>query len=157
MKILRVTMDREGNTVSRTETFGFREKMLVRATIKGYMKAVKALLVLGANPSAFENAPVRAAVYYNRPEILRVLLKDRRINLDRIAEYAMSWGIRKGYNDIIDIVLNIKGVDPVMEGKPIKYALAWGKKDVVSKLLKDERFLDALMNEDEELHRRMTI
>jgi hypothetical protein len=29
--------------------------------------------------------------------------------------------------------------------------------DIVNKLVKDDRFVDALMNEDEELHRRMTI
>lgn len=156
MNILRVTMNSEGNTVSRTEKFGFREEMLVRATIKGYMKVVKALLVLGANPSLFEDAPARAAVYYNHPEILKVLLEDSRINLDRITEYAISWGIRNGYDSILDIALNIKGVDPVLENKPIKYALAWGKTDIVNKLLKDERFIDGLM-EDKNFNRRMTV
>lgn len=156
MNIIRVIMDREGNIVSRTEKFGFREKMLVRATKEGYLKVVRGLLALGTNPSIFEDAPARAAVYYNRPEILKILLKDRRINLDRITQYAMKWGIQKGYNDIIDIALNNKEVDPVMENNPIKYALAWGKKDVVNKLLKDERFIDGLM-EDSRSNRRMTV
>lgn len=161
MNILRITMDRNGNMVSQTEakdTYkqGFRDKMLVRATIKGYMKTVKVLLALGANPSVSKDAPARVAVYYNRPEILKILLKDSRINLDRFTEYAMILGIQKGYNDVIDIALNIKGADPVLENNPIKYALALGKKDVVNKLLKDERFIDGLM-EDEKFNRRMMV
>jgi hypothetical protein len=135
----------------------YRDKLLMRAVVGDKIMIVKMLIFLGANPSIDSDAPVRASVIFNHPEIFKFLLRDDRINKDNITKYAMSYGIKKGYDEILNIMLDNKEIDPTANNRPIKYALARGKMTIVNKLIKDERFVDALMNEDEELHQRMTI
>jgi hypothetical protein len=135
----------------------YRDKLLVRAVVAGKIVITKMLIFLGADPSIDKDTPVRASVIFNHPEIFKFLLRDDRINKDNITKYAMSYGIKKGYDEILNIMLDNKEIDPTANNRPIKYALARGKMDIVNKLVKDDRFVDALMNEDEELHRRMTI
>jgi hypothetical protein len=125
-----------------------KNKKLHAAIANNDINSVKFLLQY-ANVNAgikFEkNYPIEHAVAKCRTDIIRLLLKDSRVDPSVQSNYALTHSASSGYTNIVELLLKDKRVDPSDDHDwAIRYASINGHWDIVKLLLKDERINPAV-------------
>ncbi len=119
---------------------------LLTAIEYGHVEAVKLFLEDGhADPTAHYSTSVNIAMSYNKSgEIMGLLLKDGRVDVNNKRPPVIEWASIKGYPEITKLLLDYGSgdnrIDPtVNESSPLIIASADGYEEVVVLLLKDGR------------------
>jgi ankyrin repeat protein len=106
----------------------------------GFVDELKIKLDQGWDPSADDNYPIRYASEYGHIEIVKILLKDKRVDPSAEYNFAIGHAARYGHTEVVKLLLNDKRVDPsANDNFAIRYAAYGGHTEIVKMLLADDR------------------
>ena len=106
----------------------------------GMYKCVKILLKQGVDPSFGKNASICYAVFRGHINIIKLLLKDNRVNPSDNDDKALKTAIVFGHIDIVKLLISDKRVDPtVYFHASLKLAIINKRIDIVKLLISDKR------------------
>lgn len=92
---------------------------LGQAVFSGHYKIVMLLLDAGADPSAENNNAIHWAARLGHTEIVRVLLKDKRV--DPTTRDVVEWAARLGHYDTVKVLLEDPRIDPTADESAALY------------------------------------
>jgi ankyrin repeat protein len=119
-----------------------RVEKLFKGAKHGILWLIQEALDEGADPSMGKNYAIRLAAQYGHLEIVKLLLKDKRVNPAAEYNFAIRWASKHNHIEIVKLLLKDKRVNPAAENNR---ALFWAaenqNKDMVKLLLQDKRVL----------------
>ncbi len=124
------------------------EELLKKSINNNYLNGVKIALEKGADPSQGYNYAIRIASLNGHLEIVKLLLKDERINPSDNRNDAINFASENGHTEIIKLLLQDPRVDPSeYSNYAIRLASENGHLEIVKLLLNDSRVRKKLTNE----------
>jgi ankyrin repeat protein len=107
---------------------------------KNYLESVRFVINDGIDPSADNNYAIRKASEHGRLEVVKELLKDKRVDPAANINYAIENASNNGHLEVVKELLKDNRVDPsVRNNYAIVSASEYGHLEVVKELLKDKR------------------
>ncbi len=119
----------------------YEDDIMLLAVRNGHVEVLQVLLDEGGNPAKNENNAIVEASGYGKLEIVRLLLKDKRVDPGAGAEknLALNFAARGGHTEILRLLINDKRVD-LWDTDLIVSAASNGRTEAVRFLLEDGRF-----------------
>jgi hypothetical protein len=106
----------------------------------GFIDELKELIDKGWNPSTDNNRTIRWVSENGHVEIVKLLLKDSRVDPSNEDNYAIRWASENGHTEIVKLLLKDNRVDPSdKSNSAIRWASENGHTEIVKLLLKDSR------------------
>jgi ankyrin repeat protein len=110
------------------------------ASENGNVELVTELLKKRATPELEDDLCLRKASENGHGEVIRVLLRHKRVNPRSMNSYALRIASQKGYHEVVKILLSDQGADPAAsDNEALTTACQRGHIEVVRLLLGDKR------------------
>lgn len=123
--------------------------IIATACIRNDTQYIKDLIELGFNPSACNNEAVCNAVQFGYTNILKLLLRDKRVNPNDQDYKALKLAFLNRKRKFVKLLLKYRGIDLVFRNTYVlKNACLVGYLDVVKYLLRDPNIDPSVNNND---------
>jgi hypothetical protein len=113
------------------------------------VKSVAKMLKDGIDPSFNDNISIKVASVNGYPDIVKLLLKDPRVNSGVNDNFPIRSASERGHTEVVKLLLSSENTDPSAEdNEAIRRASQNGRYEIVKMLLSDERVNPTDRNHD---------